>query len=182
MPLPFLRRMHLMPKKYPSEQSDRSTRMVLDRLQEYPSVWAAAQALAPKLGVGPETLRKWVVQAQVDRGQLTGPSSEELAEIRRLRAENRDLKGSQRDPEGGLDLLREGTRPSPPLICEFIDAMRARGHGAGFHLPTPEPRVGPPLHLRRPGPASSTSRSRSTCTPGRSWDGPPQPARTSASS
>ena len=61
-----------MPKKYPSEQCDRATRMVLDRLREYPSVWAAAQALAPKLGVGPETLRKWVVQAQVDRGQTRG--------------------------------------------------------------------------------------------------------------
>ena len=33
-----------MPKKYPSEQRDRATRMVLDRLKEYPSVWAAAQA------------------------------------------------------------------------------------------------------------------------------------------
>jgi len=43
------------------------------------------------LGVGPETLRKWVVQAQVDQGQRPGPSSEELAEIKRLRAENRDL-------------------------------------------------------------------------------------------
>src|SRR5450756_2782947 len=92
MPLPFLRRMHLMPKKYPSEQRDRATRMVLDRLKDYPSVWAAAQGLGPKLGVGPETLRKWVVQAQVDQGQRPGPSSEELAEIKRLRAENRDLK------------------------------------------------------------------------------------------
>jgi transposase len=84
--------MHLMPKKYPSEQRDRAIRMVLDRLKDYPSVWAAAQSLGPKLGVGPETLRKWVVQAQVDQGQRLGPSSEELAEIKRLRAENRDLK------------------------------------------------------------------------------------------
>jgi transposase len=53
--------MHLMPKKYPSEQRECATRMVLDRLEEYPSVWAAAQSLGPKLGVGPETLRKWVV-------------------------------------------------------------------------------------------------------------------------
>jgi transposase-like protein len=65
-------------EEVPSEQRDRATRMALDRLQEYPSPWAAAQALGPKLGVGPETLRKW--------------SSEELAEIKRLRAENRDLK------------------------------------------------------------------------------------------
>jgi len=73
-----------MPKKYPSEQRDRATRMVLDRLKDYPWVWTAAQGLGPKLGVGPETLRKWVVQAQVDQGQRPGPSSEELAEIKRL--------------------------------------------------------------------------------------------------
>src|SRR5659263_322303 len=59
---------------------------------EYPSPWAAAQALGPKLGVGPETLRKWVVQAQVDQGARPGPSSEELGEIKRLRSEVRDLK------------------------------------------------------------------------------------------
>jgi hypothetical protein len=31
----------------------------------------------------------------------------------------------QRDPETGFDFLREGARPSPPLICRFIDEMRA---------------------------------------------------------
>lgn len=81
-----------MPKKYPNEQPERATRMVLDRLAEYPSPWAAAQALGPKLGVGPETLRKWVVRAQVDQGARPGPSSEELGEIKRLRSEVRDLK------------------------------------------------------------------------------------------
>ncbi len=81
-----------MPKRYPVEQRERATRMVLDRLDDYPSVWAAAQALAPKLDIGAETLRKWVVQAQVDKGDRSGPTSEELAEIKRLRGENRDLK------------------------------------------------------------------------------------------
>ncbi len=81
-----------MPKRYPSQQRERATRMALDRLEEYCSPWAAAQALGPKLGVGPETLRKWIVQAQVDGGQRPGPSSPELAEIKQLRAENRDLR------------------------------------------------------------------------------------------
>lgn len=81
-----------MPNKYPKEQRDRATRMALDRLTEYPSAWAAAQALGPKLGVGAETLRKWIVQAQVDGGMRSGPTSEELAEIKRLRSENRDLR------------------------------------------------------------------------------------------
>ncbi|MGH9301887.1 MAG: transposase [Acidimicrobiales bacterium] len=81
-----------MAKRYPKEQRERATRMALDRLGEYASPWAAAQALAPKLGVGAETLRKWILQAQVDAGERSGPSSEELAEIKRLRAEVRDLQ------------------------------------------------------------------------------------------
>jgi transposase len=81
-----------MPKRYPAEQRERAIRMVLDRLEEYGSVWAAAQALGPKLGVGPESLWKWALQAQVDQGQRSGPTSEELAEIQALRAEVRDLK------------------------------------------------------------------------------------------
>ena len=34
MPLPFLRRMHLMPKKYPTDQRDRALRMALERLPD----------------------------------------------------------------------------------------------------------------------------------------------------
>jgi transposase-like protein len=42
--------------------------------------------------VGPEPLREWVVQAQTDAGQRSGPSSAELDEIRRLKREVKDLK------------------------------------------------------------------------------------------
>jgi transposase-like protein len=84
--------MWIMPRRYPVEQRERVTRLALDRLGEYPSAWAAAQALGPKLGVGVETLRKWILQAQVDTGQRPGPSTAELEEIRRLKAEVRELK------------------------------------------------------------------------------------------
>ena len=81
-----------MPKKYPDEVRERVVRMALDRLNEYPTPYAACQALAPKLNVGVETLRKWVIQAQVDAGTRTGPTSVELEEIKQLKKENRDLK------------------------------------------------------------------------------------------
>jgi len=84
--------MAVMPKRYPKDQRERSVRMAMDRLGEYPSPWAAAQALGPKLGVGAETLRRWIVQEQIDGGVRSGPTSEELAEIKRLRLEVRDLK------------------------------------------------------------------------------------------
>lgn len=81
-----------MPKKYPAEVRERSVRMALDRLEDYPTVYAACKELAPKLNVGAETLRRWVVQAQIASGEKTGPTSDELEEIRRLKAEVRDLK------------------------------------------------------------------------------------------
>ena len=80
-----------MPKKYPTDQRDWALRKALERLSVYRWPWAAAQALGPKLGVGPETLRKWIVQAQVDDGDRTAPSSEELAEIKALESPVRDL-------------------------------------------------------------------------------------------
>ena len=81
-----------MPKKFPAEVRDRAVRMTLDRLSEYPTIFAACKALAPKLDVGVETLRKWVVQAQIDTGVKTGPTSAELEEIKKLKSENRDLR------------------------------------------------------------------------------------------
>lgn len=58
MPVTFLRKMATMPKKYPADVRDRAVLMVLDRLCEYPSLYAACKALAPKLDVGAESLRR----------------------------------------------------------------------------------------------------------------------------
>ncbi|MDR0358611.1 MAG: transposase [bacterium] len=51
------------------------------------------RSVAAKLAIStPETLRKWVRQAEVDGGQRPGVSSEESAEIRRLKRENAELR------------------------------------------------------------------------------------------
>ncbi|WP_307841815.1 transposase [Salinibacterium sp. SWN167] len=81
-----------MPKSYPSEVRERAVRMALDRLADYPSMAAACRDLAPKLDVGIETLRKWIMQAQADAGNRVGPTSVELEEIRRPKKENRELR------------------------------------------------------------------------------------------
>lgn len=42
--------------------------MVTDHQEDYPSVTAASQAVVKQLGLGRETVRRWVVQADVDSG------------------------------------------------------------------------------------------------------------------
>jgi transposase len=67
--------------------------MVAEVRPDYSSDWPAIVAVAQKLGIGTaETLRKWVRQAEVDAGQRPGVSSEESAEIRRLKRENAELR------------------------------------------------------------------------------------------
>jgi transposase len=78
---------------YPPELRERAVRMVAEARPEYPSDWPAIKAVAGKLGIGSaETLRKWVRQAEVDGGTRPGVSSAESAEVRKLRAEVRELR------------------------------------------------------------------------------------------
>ena len=78
---------------YPPELRERAVRMVAQVRPEYPSDWPAIVAVASRLGIGSaETLRKWVRQAEVDAGQRPGVTSEESAEIRRLKRENAELR------------------------------------------------------------------------------------------
>jgi transposase len=48
--------------------------------------------VARQLGIGPESLRNWVSQADVDGGQRPGVTTEERRRIAELERENRDLR------------------------------------------------------------------------------------------
>lgn len=84
--------MAIVAKHYPVEQRERAVKMVLDHLDEYRSVYAACVAVGPKVGVGVESLRRWVLQVQVDGAQRPGATSAEQQRIKDLERENRDLK------------------------------------------------------------------------------------------
>src|SRR5690242_9669054 len=81
------------PSPYPVELRERAVRMVAEVRPNYPTEWAATKAVAAKLGIGfAETVRTWVRKAEVDTGQRPGVTSQEAAEIKRLRAENAELR------------------------------------------------------------------------------------------
>jgi transposase len=77
---------------YPAELRERAIRMVLDHQHEYGSQWEAICSVAEKLGPRSETVRLWVRQAEADEGRRPGPTSDELAELKRLKRENAELR------------------------------------------------------------------------------------------
>ncbi len=80
------------PSRYSADFRARALRLVGEARPEHDTEWAAITSVAHKLGVSTETLRKWIRQAQVDDGQRPGTTSDESAELKRLRRENAELK------------------------------------------------------------------------------------------
>ncbi len=81
-----------MPKRIDPKVKERCLQQMLEHVAEYPNPTAAAEAVARRNGVGKESVRRWYVQAQVDGGQRRGATTEELTELRELKAKVRRLE------------------------------------------------------------------------------------------
>lgn len=80
------------PSKFSPEVRERAVRMVSEHRGEYPTEWAAITSIASRVGCSSETLRNWVRQAERDAGIRSGPTSDEVAELRELRREVAELR------------------------------------------------------------------------------------------
>ena len=66
--------------------------MVFELIEERGERQGAVTRVAHTLGIGPESLRQWVRQAEVDRGSRAGLTTEERRRIVELERENRELR------------------------------------------------------------------------------------------
>ncbi len=80
------------PSRYSPEVRERSVRLVLDQADKHSSQWAAIESVASKIGCTPETLRKWVRQAERDRGVRDGLTSSEREHVKNLEREVKQLR------------------------------------------------------------------------------------------
>ena len=78
--------------KFSPEVRERAVRMVQEHRGEYPSLWAAIDSMAPKIGCVPQTLLTWVQRHEVDSGVRDGVSSAEARRVKELEREVKELR------------------------------------------------------------------------------------------
>ncbi len=78
--------------RYDENTKARAVRLVREHRDDYDSELAAMKAIAGRLGMNAETLRKWVRQAEVDASEAAGMSGDDKRELRELRRKNRELE------------------------------------------------------------------------------------------
>jgi transposase len=78
--------------RYPAELRERAVRLVFEAEPHSNSQWAAICSIAEKLGPTPEAVRRWVRQAEIDRGERGGLTTEERVRLKELERENYELR------------------------------------------------------------------------------------------
>lgn len=81
-----------MPMKYDEQTKVKAIRLVTEHSEGYASEYEAIKAVAGRLGMNPETLRKWIRQAEVDTGDREGTTTTAAREIRELKRRNTELE------------------------------------------------------------------------------------------
>ena len=78
--------------KFSPEVRERAVRMVQEHRGQYPSLWAAVESMAPKIGCNPSTLLDWVKRDEVDNGKRDGVSTSDREHVKSLEREIKELR------------------------------------------------------------------------------------------
>ncbi|WP_114070926.1 IS3 family transposase [Comamonas kerstersii] len=111
--------------KFSPEVRERAVRMVQEQLGEYPSLWAAIESIAPKIGCVPQTLNEWVKRAEVDAGTREGVTTTEALRVKELEREVKELRRANEILKlASAFFAPGGARPPTQVLKAFIDQQR----------------------------------------------------------
>ena len=84
---------HPAQRRYPPELRERAVRLVFETVEhDGGNHFGVITRIARQLGVGDQSLRNWVAQAEIDRGRRGGTSTADKQRIAQLERENRELR------------------------------------------------------------------------------------------
>ncbi len=66
--------------------------MVLETFEHGSERFGVVTRVAQQLGIGPESLRKWIKQVEIDGGRRPGVTTADQERIAQLERENRELR------------------------------------------------------------------------------------------
>src|ERR671933_949706 len=101
-------------RRYPPELRERAIRLVHEAITESGERQGAVTRVARQLGIGPESLRNWVKQAEIGSGKRPGITTAEQRRIAELERENRELRRAHEILKAGAGFSRgSSTRDCP---------------------------------------------------------------------
>jgi transposase len=115
--------------RYSAATRERAVRLYRQKIDgDERTDWQRLIGVAEKMGMTPETLRRWVREAEVEAGERPGaPSAAELAELRRRNAEL----------EVTVEILKAATsffaRECDPRPASSADSSPSTGTGSESH-------------------------------------------------
>src|SRR3954453_18195961 len=80
------------PRKYPDELRERATRLAVDARRDPATRTGALKRIGEQVGINPETLRNWVIQAEIDEGHRPGTTTDDATRLAELERDNRELR------------------------------------------------------------------------------------------
>jgi transposase len=83
---------HPSSRRYSPEVRERAIALVFSAMESTGERHGHVTRIARQLDIGPETLRHWVRQAEIDQGRRPGTTTEDRAKIVELERENRELR------------------------------------------------------------------------------------------
>jgi transposase len=105
---------HPSQRRYPPELRERAVRMVQETIEQTGERFGVITRVARQLGVGTESLRSWVRQAEVDGGRRPGVTSEERRRIAELERDNRELRRANEILKAAASFFARELDPRPP--------------------------------------------------------------------
>lgn len=85
-------------RKFSPEARERAVRMVREHAGEYPTRWAAVEAISAKIDCAARALPDWTKKAEVDAGTRAGVPSDVAERLEALERENREPRRADEIP------------------------------------------------------------------------------------